>query len=134
MKTKTAFLLFSLFAVIALNSQQVRSFDKSNGLSQSIINCIEQDENGFMWFGTQDGLNRYDAYSFIAVNSLNGLENSNINSSLFDDQGNFWVGTEQGLFKRDKGKTQFKKISFTKKSNIPVVSLYLDNENNLWRV
>jgi len=132
MKTKTAFLLFSLFAVIALNSQQVRSFDKSNGLSQSIINCIEQDENGFMWFGTQDGLNRYDAYSFIAVNSLNGLENSNINSSLFDDQGNFWVGTEQGLFKRDKGKTQFKKISFTKKSNIPVVSLYLDNENNLW--
>src|SRR4051812_22678287 len=35
-----------------------------NGLSQSVINCMIQDEKGFMWFGTQEGLNRYDGYNF----------------------------------------------------------------------
>ena len=35
------------------------------GLSQSIVECILQDARGFMWFGTEDGLNRYDGYQFV---------------------------------------------------------------------
>ena len=35
-----------------------------DGLSQNTVNCIVQDSRGFMWFGTQDGLNSYDGYAF----------------------------------------------------------------------
>ena len=43
---------------------EFRRLTLQDGLSQSTINCIVQDEQGFMWFGTQDGLNRYDGYTF----------------------------------------------------------------------
>ena len=45
-----------------------------DGLSQSSVTCMLQDEKGFMWFGTQDGLNRYDGYTFrIYKNNLTYL-------------------------------------------------------------
>ncbi|MBK7159905.1 MAG: hypothetical protein IPH77_15560 [Ignavibacteria bacterium] len=59
-----------------------------DGLSQSIVQCIIQDRQGFMWFGTQDGLNRYDGYKFIVykkdVSVKNTLSNNNINC-LYED-------------------------------------------------
>jgi ligand-binding sensor domain-containing protein len=60
------FLLYSSGLLIGQN-ENIR-FDhitRSEGLSQNTVYCILQDSNGFMWFGTQDGLNRYDGRSFI---------------------------------------------------------------------
>ncbi len=70
------------------------------GLSQSSINCILQDRRGFMWFGTQDGLNRYDGYNFI-VYKRNAQDLTSISSnwvtSLFEDEnGAIWIGTQGG--------------------------------------
>jgi ligand-binding sensor domain-containing protein len=70
------------------------------GLSQSIVECILQDSRGFMWFGTQDGLNRYDGYKFVVLrqnpkdpNSLN----SNWVLSLCEDRtGLIWIGMFNG--------------------------------------
>jgi len=39
-------------------------YDNSNGLSQGTVNCIHQDRYGYMWFGTQDGLNKFDGINF----------------------------------------------------------------------
>ncbi|MFO7525641.1 MAG: two-component regulator propeller domain-containing protein, partial [Ignavibacteriaceae bacterium] len=59
-------ILFSQIFVLLFFSQVFSQTDYSfnhltveNGLSQSAVTCIFQDKNGFMWFGTQDGLNRY---------------------------------------------------------------------------
>ncbi len=72
----------------------------TEGLSQSEVNCILQDRKGFMWFGTLDGLNRYDGY-LIKVYRQNAVVPNSISSnsiqSIYEDKyGNLWVGTFGG--------------------------------------
>ncbi|MBN1409066.1 MAG: hypothetical protein JW956_14800 [Calditrichaceae bacterium] len=71
-----------------------------NGLSQGSIVCMTQDEKGFMWFGTYDGLNRYDGYHFKIYknqpNNPNSLSNNFIRALLVDSQGDIWAGTQGG--------------------------------------
>ncbi len=67
------------------------------GLSQNLINCILQDHDGYMWFGTWDGLNRYDGYEFKIFGKKDGLSNSSINTIIEDNKNQLWLGTEDGL-------------------------------------
>ncbi|MGB5894776.1 MAG: sigma 54-interacting transcriptional regulator [Ignavibacteriaceae bacterium] len=76
------------------------------GLSQSIVKCILQDEKGFMNFGTEDGLNRYDGYKFTVIRNdpenLNSISYNDINTIYQDHLGNIWIGTfNAGLNKYD---------------------------------
>ncbi len=71
-----------------------------DGLSQSTVWSIYQDTEGFMWFGTRDGLNKYDGYQFTvykndATNPYS-LSNNNIRAIYEDDSGAFWIGTYGG--------------------------------------
>lgn len=58
--------LMPLYSLAVLNEGQYafRSLDINNGLSQNTVHAILQDKQGFMWFGTKDGLDRYDGISF----------------------------------------------------------------------
>ncbi len=71
-----------------------------DGLSQNKINCIFQDSQGFMWFGTNEGLNKYDGYEFTIFgkdsNDLARLSDDWIQCILEDSQGNLWIGTGVG--------------------------------------
>lgn len=69
----------------------------SKGLSQNSVHCILQDNKGYMWFGTWDGLNKYDGYSFRVYNHENGLSDPTITALMQDQEGNLWVGTDNGL-------------------------------------
>jgi ligand-binding sensor domain-containing protein len=78
------------------------NYTAENGLSQNACYAIAQDNLGFMWFGTQDGLNRYDGREFKIYSSNTSIGNkmpSNIITSLFfDDKKDYlWVGTVQGI-------------------------------------
>lgn len=99
-------LLFLLF-VSTLNAQTNISFNHltvENGLSQSAVTCIFQDTQGFMWFGTQDGLNRYDGYNFKVFKSSSGdsttLSDNFIFSIYEDNNGTLIVQTQSGKFHR----------------------------------
>jgi len=71
------------------------------GLSNNAVRCIFQDHRGFMWFGTYDGLNRYDGNGFRIFrnkfNDSNSLVNSWILSINEDTANNLWVGTRKGV-------------------------------------
>lgn len=67
------------------------------GLSANTVYTILQDNSGYMWFGTWDGLNKYDGYNFISYDRKDGLSNETINSLVQASDGNIWIGTDDGL-------------------------------------
>ena len=81
------------------------------GLSQTTVYCIFQDSRGFMWFGTRDGLNKYDGYGFTvykhAPENRNSLSNNNVRAIYEDSSGALWIGTEAGLNKFNREKETF---------------------------
>ena len=92
-----------LFAVVAKSQQHdVRfgHFGTDNGLSQSNVICILQDHLGFMWFGTADGLNKYDGYSFTVyrneLGNPNSISTNYINGLAEDKKHQLWVSTNGG--------------------------------------
>ena len=112
------------------------------GLSQSVINVIFQDSKGFLWFGTEDGLNRYDGYNFKIyrpeADNETSLSNSWITSITEDKNGFVWIGTRQGglnrfdprsglftVFKHDPNDS----LSL---SNNRINALFIDKKGALW--
>ncbi|HRH66370.1 MAG TPA: two-component regulator propeller domain-containing protein [Bacteroidia bacterium] len=71
------------------------------GLSQSTVFCSYQDSQGFLWFGTDDGLNKYDGYTFEVYKfdptDARTLSNNSIHAIFEDSKRNLWIGTDNGL-------------------------------------
>ena len=90
---------------------EFRHLKVRDGLSQSWVKSICQDRYGFMWFGTNDGLNKYDGYNFTIYRHDPEDENSltdNIIESIYEDKnGNLWIGTESGLNIYDRENDNF---------------------------
>ncbi len=72
-----------------------------DGLSDNMVLCALQDKQGFMWFGTRNGLNRYDGYHITVFrhnrNDPYSLSNESIQSLFEDSRGRMWIGTAEGL-------------------------------------
>src|SRR5262252_7671211 len=73
-------LLPAIFCSIATFCQQpafrVTTYDETTGLQSSVINAMLQDSRGYLWFGTPDGLCRFDGYNFKTFRKASGEENS----------------------------------------------------------
>lgn len=86
----------------------------SDGLSQSTVNVILQDKSGFIWFGTKDGLNRYDGKSFKIFKhvpfSESGLKNNTIRCMVEGADNRLWIGTDSGLCTYNPEKESFTEI------------------------
>lgn len=89
----------SLFAELSERQYTFRSLDNSKGLSNNSVNAILQDRLGFMWFGTKDGLDRYDGASFLSFTKEDGTLGNNYITALYEDKnGEIWIGTDIGLY------------------------------------
>lgn len=114
-----------LFNVNILSSNigqpRFKHLNVESGLSQSWVMCIEQDNLGFMWFGTGNGLNKYDGYNFSVYTHKRGDETSIISNHVqtlsIDESGNIWVGTNVGICYYNYQEDRFYSSSdFTNKS------------------
>ncbi len=123
------------------NNIRFERISVEQGLSQSIAYCILQDSKGFMWFGTWEGLNKYDGYKFTVYKNDSGNPHSishNIVRSLYEDQkGMLWIGTEGGLNKFDPENEKF--TCYRNDPDDPdslshniVRSVYEDRKGTLW--
>ncbi|TKT92488.1 two-component regulator propeller domain-containing protein [Dyadobacter frigoris] len=114
----------------------------SAGLSQSTVTCILQDKKGFMWFGTRNGLNRFDGVEFTTfenvVKDSTSLSHNYVTSLFEDSKGNLWVGTLEGglnLFNKDKETFSHfihDKNNSSTLSHNNVNCIYEDRNHRLW--
>lgn len=85
--------------VVPLQPLKFSHLSSKDGLPQNSVLAIHQDDNGFIWMGTDDGLARYDGYQFRVFrhsNKKSSLSNNVIRSIISDPLGNIWIGTEGG--------------------------------------
>lgn len=129
-------------AVLYAQDFKFNHLGRENGLSQSVVNCMLQDRNGFMWFGTQEGLNRYDGYTFKIYKRIPGdstsLSNNFIYSLCEDNKGNIWIGTNGGgvnvlnpVTEKFTHYTAAKDKRGSLSNNI-VRSIAMDMQNRIW--
>ena len=113
-------------------------FTPTNGLSQSNVTCILQDHLGFMWIGTQNGLNKYDGYAFTICRynpaDSNSLPNNHIKAMVEDSSGTLWIGTwGGGLVRYNRKLDKFKRYGHACGLSDDYVScLQLDHNGRLW--
>lgn len=121
----------------------VRRFENlsvADGLSQSDVYAIHQDHLGFLWFGTQDGLNCFDGYRFTAYRSdpdrPKTLRGDFINVIHEDQDHNLWIGTRDGLHHFNRQMQEFDTLSELAggaSPNDPIITaLAQDVHGNLW--
>ena len=139
------FVYFLFYPLVALASQIMPRFERlslEDGLSQNVVNSILQDHEGFLWFATQDGLNRYDGYTF-KVFRHDPQDPSSLSDNwaqvLFQDsQGRLWIGTHGGGLNRfDADSERFVRFEHNPTdphslSSDRIVSLVEDRQGHLW--
>ena len=147
---QTRSLVFSTGSMLlcTLLSMSVRSQDLNfnhvtieEGLSQSTVYSIVQDADGFMWFGTRDGLNRFDSRKVITYryDSRNEktISDNTIYSLYTDSKGILWVGTSNGLNRYDARMDAFTQFhsrtgAFSSLSSNTITCILEDSNKNLW--
>src|SRR5215510_7918694 len=92
----SAALLLLVALPVCAQQLSVRRYDVSDGLAHSHVAAIHQDRKGYLWFGTQEGLSRFDGYRFTNYGERDGLGHVIVNDVAEDRQGRLWVGTNGG--------------------------------------
>mgnify|MGYP002629537531 CR=1 FL=1 len=104
-----------------INSPFIKKISINEGLSQSSITSIVQDHLGFIWFGTRDGLNRYEGNKIVVyrhdINDDKSLSNNFIHALYVDKKGTLWVGTENGINKYKSDTDSFELIKTVSQPN-----------------
>jgi len=129
----TLICLFFLSAPIFSQEYYFKHYKVENGMSNNTVLASIQDKDGFLWFGTKDGLNRFDGYHFKTFRSGKDPKTSlgiNYIQSLHEFKNYIWVGTDKGLYSYDK---KLEKFSFINEAiNSRINDIDNDLKNNLW--
>jgi signal transduction histidine kinase/ligand-binding sensor domain-containing protein/DNA-binding response OmpR family regulator len=136
-----SFLLFFQNNILGQAGLPYFRIGTAQGLSQSTIFSSFQDSRGFLWFGTAEGLNRYDGYNFKVfrhiLNDSTSLSSNDINTIGEDASGNIWVGTRtRGIsilniktLKFNNSINHEKGLNF---DNSGISKIFSDKEGNIW--
>ena len=130
------------FLVSQTQNFRITHYTINEGLSHNYVYCILQDSKGFMWFGTRDGLNKFDGYNFTHYKHKpfdNKSIAHNIISDLLEDKdGMIWIATSGGgLCRYDRFKNEFISLKHNLNNSHSLSDdflkcLYLDDSGKLW--
>ncbi|MCW8313414.1 response regulator [Sphingobacterium sp. InxBP1] len=136
MKVKLGLIFLLLIKCLCLWAQpyHFKHYQVEAGLSYNSVMCSLQDRNGFMWFGTKNGLNRFDGYRFKIFqhdpDQSGSLGHNFIYSLLEDRNGLLWVGTLKGLYRYDPTTEIFRLVEGTR--DRVIYNLSIDSKGKVW--
>lgn len=115
-------------------------YEIEDGLSSNTVRSILQDSQGFMWFGTENGLNRFDGYTFKTFfnnpNDSTTLGNNYVYALLEDKKGTLWIGTDDGVYLYQPEKETFSFFAAQTEKGVSIRShIYAikeDKKGNVW--
>ncbi|MEO8532288.1 MAG: two-component regulator propeller domain-containing protein [Flavobacterium sp.] len=114
-------LLISFTSSVFSQDYPVKFLDISDGMSNNSVTTIFQDSDNYMWFGTYDGLNRYDGYNFKVfrnrINDKKSLPFNTIYNIEGDSENNIWVGGSNGLCIYNKTSGKFHSAEYWDSKN-----------------
>ena len=126
------FILLLILANLQGNARRFNfsGYTISDGLSQSVVTCIFQDSRGFIWLGTQNGLNCFDGYNFqvhtFSPDDSTSISNNWIYGVTEDPSGDLWIGTKGGLNRFSTKEKRFTRISYTTPYPVDVTGCIYD--------
>jgi len=130
--------LFLLCALSAsAQSYRFRHYGREQGLSNLNVNCAMQDSRGFVWVGTNIGLNRFDGSRFQTyfaepTKGTNAMPSNTVTALAEGNDGRLWVGTNHGLCTFDPQHDRFEQIDLKQASQRSILLLVFDLKENLW--
>jgi ligand-binding sensor domain-containing protein/signal transduction histidine kinase len=131
----------SICSFCQLTNLNLEHFNTANGLSQNLVYSMAQDKQGFIWFGTDEGLNRFDGFEFKKFRHVPGDTNSLVDNSvhalLADTKGILWIGTNRGISQYNPTTEAFKNLpidyyDITKLNGNSVNALREDSGGKIW--
>jgi len=131
----------SLAGISVVNNLNFDFYSQENGLSNNQIHCVLQDKKGWMWFGTSQGVCRFDGYKFTVFKNdpedSTSLQGNLVRTIFEDHKGQLWIGTENGglnKFNREKENFQhfFYQGNNAKLHDATVTAIHEDSNNILW--
>ena len=136
-------LIYGLASILQAMAQGIRfeHLSVEHSLSDTRVQAITQDAQGFMWFGTWDGLNKYDGYSFTIYRhdpeDSTSISNSGVTSLYVDHSDALWVGTWDGLNRFDPATETFSRYQHDPNdpysvSHDGITAIYEDHQGILW--
>jgi ligand-binding sensor domain-containing protein/signal transduction histidine kinase/DNA-binding response OmpR family regulator len=134
--TSFLFCFAGMFSTLSAQEYYFKHYHVENGLSNNSVNCSLQDKNGFLWFGTINGLNRFDGYSF-RIFRHDPQDSTSIGSNFIrclyqDKKGSLWVGTNKGIYVYN---TRSEKFSLFSRADLQEVSdMKEDKSGRLWLI
>lgn len=149
-QTIVSLLALLLLCEISAASQQLslRHYDVSDGLAHGVVTSICQDNKGYLWISTFEGLSRFDGYRFVNYTTQDGLPNALINHVIQDRHGRIWLATNgdgvallqdelhNSIFKPPATSTQKSKFISFRIADTPnankVNRILIDSQDNLW--
>ncbi|WP_094569975.1 hybrid sensor histidine kinase/response regulator transcription factor [Mucilaginibacter xinganensis] len=139
MKKVLLFILCIIYGFVACAQQsysrKVLKYSFKNGLSYGFLTDIIQDDNGFMWFATEDGLNRFDGINFKVFKHNNsnpyGLPSNYIELIYKDASGDIWLSTRRGVYQFDANTERFSKFEAGANALINNVSCIASGGKNI---
>lgn len=135
-------LLLTFYNTVLSQNFRFETLNSDNGLSQNTVLSILQDSRGFLWFGTYDGLNRYDGYSFkvykIEKGNPKSIQGQTFRSIVEDKNGNLWIASVGGGLNRYNRMTDDFTNFFPQENNPNSIisnrvrTLFIDKKGRLW--